>query len=51
MDTIPSLGDADGLTAVADVIFGHLEDLAEILIGETVFLGFFQSLVGGQGTF
>ena len=51
MDTIPGFRDTDRLTAIPDIILGNFEDLTEILVGESVFLGFFQSLVRGQGAF
>ena len=45
VDAVPCLADAELFTAVPDVILGDLKDLAQILVGEAVFLGLDQQVV------
>ena len=42
--SVPGLNNAESFALMPDLIFRYAEDLAEILIGETVFLGLDQGL-------
>ena len=46
MDAFPLLGDAERLAPAADVLFGDAGDFGQVAVGEAVFLGIFEEVIG-----